>query len=131
MRIFFKFLKEKGQQGVSLYMTIILMAILLAMVLGVTSIIMNGLDIAKGVTDSVKAFHAADTGIENALYQIRIESNCACSCSSPDKCDFSWGDSEWYCSFTNYDCILDPPSVLIKSRGVYHDSQRTIEVQYQ
>jgi Tfp pilus assembly protein PilX len=118
---------RQEEKGVSLYMTIILMAVLLSMVLGVTAIIINGLNIAKGVTDSVKAFHAADTGIENALYRIRIEeledSPCSPVC-------YPWGDSEWSYTFTEYNCNTSTPSISIKSKGVYHGSQRMIEVKY-
>ena len=122
---------RQAEKGVSLYMTVILMAVLLSMVLGVTAIIINGLNIAKGVTDSVKAFHAADTGIENALYRIRIENDCSDPCTFPNPCTLSWGDSEWYYTFTNYTpCDLSIPSISIKSRGVYHESQRMIEVSY-
>ena len=114
-------------------MTVVLMAVLLAMVLGVTAIIINGLNIAKGVTDSVKAFHAADTGIENALYKIRIEGDLFSPCAYPSVCDGdpSWGDpAEWYYTFTDYDYDPGIPSILIRSRGVYHGSQRMIEVRY-
>jgi len=128
---FLKIFKEEREKGVSLYMTIILMAVLLSMVLGVTSIIVNGLNIAKGVTDSVKAFHAADTGIEEALYRIRIESSSSSPCSSPAICDPSWGDpANWYYTFTDYTCDLVTPSISIKCKGVYYGSQRMIEVRY-
>ena len=122
---------RQAEKGVSLYMTVILMAVLLSMVLGVTAIIINGLNIAKGVTDSVKAFHAADTGIENALYRIRIENDCSDPCTFPNSCILSWGDpTNWYYTFTDYQCDLNTPSISIKSKGVYHESQRMIEVSY-
>ncbi|MFA5742968.1 MAG: hypothetical protein WCX77_03805 [Candidatus Paceibacterota bacterium] len=121
---------RQAEKGVALYMTIILMAILMAMVLGVTSIIINGLNVAKGVTDSVKSFHAADTGIENALYKIRIEEDCNPPCLFPDTCTPLWGDPEWQYTFTSYSCTTTPPSILINSKGIYHESQRMIEVEY-
>lgn len=127
---FLKIFKKQKEKGVSLYMTIVLMAVLLAMVLGVTAIIMNGLNIAKGVSDSVKAFHAADTGIENALYKIRIEGDDSPICNSPNVCDYGWGDAQWYSTFTKYECNLASSTISIQSKGIYHASQRTIEVRY-
>ena len=124
---FLKIFGEDAEKGVSLYMTMILMAVLLAMVLGVTSIIINGLNIAKGVTESVKAFHAADTGIEESLYEIRI--NGSCIAPSPISGGLN-GDPEWNYSFPQYTCELVTPSISIRSKGVYHESQRMIEVRY-
>lgn len=47
------------------------MAFLLSIGLGLTVIIVGQLKIMRAVGDSVIAFHAADTGIEQALYQRR------------------------------------------------------------
>lgn len=47
------------------------MTFLLAIGLGLTALIVGQLRIMKNIGDSVIAFHAADTGIERALYQHR------------------------------------------------------------
>jgi len=59
-----------SQKGVSLYLTIIIMVIFLAIVLGVSAILLGQLKMIKGMENSVIAFYAAETGIEKALNDI-------------------------------------------------------------
>jgi hypothetical protein len=59
------------QKGVSLYLALIIMFILIAIALGVSLIIVSQMKMMKGMGDSVVAFYAADTGIEQTLYQVR------------------------------------------------------------
>jgi len=69
-------LLQKGrtiEQGVSLYLAVIIMSILLAIVLGMSTILFYQLKMVGETGSSVVAFYAADTGIERALYD---ENNC-------------------------------------------------------
>jgi Tfp pilus assembly protein PilX len=65
--------KSKGQSGVSLYFAIVVMAILLAIGFGLSTIIISQMRTIRGMGDSVIAFYAADTGIERALYALYKE----------------------------------------------------------
>jgi len=56
-----------SQKGVSLYLAIVIMIILLSAVLGVTTILVGQLRMIKEMENSVIAFYAADTGIEEVL----------------------------------------------------------------
>ena len=56
------------QKGVSLYFAVIVMALMMAIVLGITSIIIYSLKTVKEIGNSVVSLYAADTGIEKALY---------------------------------------------------------------
>lgn len=56
------------EKGVSLYFGVIITSILLAMVLGVSLIIVSQVKIIKGMGDSVVALNAADTGVETMLF---------------------------------------------------------------
>jgi len=69
-------MNRNNQKGVSIFLVVIMMSVFLAIVLGLTSIIVGGSKMSESFGDSVKAFHAADTGIERTLYRIRQESNC-------------------------------------------------------
>jgi len=60
------------QKGVSLYLALMIMFILLAIGLGVSLIIVSQMKMIRGMGDSVIAFYAADTGIERALYEKRV-----------------------------------------------------------
>lgn len=59
--------KSGGGKGISLYFGLIIMAIFLAVALGLTTILIGQMGIMKGMGDSVVAFYAADTGIEKIL----------------------------------------------------------------
>jgi hypothetical protein len=64
---------QTTKKGVSLYLALIIMFILIAIGLGVSLIIVSQMKMMKGMGDSVVAFYAADTGIEHSLYNSRIE----------------------------------------------------------
>jgi len=56
------------QQGVSLVITFLIMTVLIAVVLNVSTILFNEIKIIGDSSNSVSAFHAATTGIETTLY---------------------------------------------------------------
>ena len=57
------------ERGVALYLTIIVMALLLGIALGVGSIFVGGSRLLRGVGHSMVTFYAADAGIERILYE--------------------------------------------------------------
>lgn len=57
-------------KGISLYIAVIIMAVLLAVALGITTILLGQMKMIKGMEESAVAFFAADTGIEKAMYSI-------------------------------------------------------------
>lgn len=57
----------KIQKGTSLYLSLIIMTIILAMALGLSSIFIGQTKTIKQMGNSVIAFYAADTGIEAVL----------------------------------------------------------------
>lgn len=59
--------KVKGQKGLSIYLAVMIMSIILAMVLGITTILTKQIKTIKGIENSVIAFYGADTGIERLL----------------------------------------------------------------
>jgi hypothetical protein len=118
--------KEK-EKGVSIYLVIVMMSVLLAVALGLTSIIIGGSKIAENLGYSVKAFHAADTGIEKALYNINITSG---TCDN-DTSDGSFGtDYSYDVTMTNSGEDCSATGTLITSLGQYKTVKRKIEVSY-
>ena len=57
------------EEGVSLYLTLMIMAIMLAIGLGLTTIFVSRTAMLREIGDSVVAFYAAYTGVENILYE--------------------------------------------------------------
>jgi hypothetical protein len=88
------------EKGVSIYLIIIIISTLLAVSLNIAAVIIGGAKIISGSANSVKAFCAADTGIEAALYQSLT------SCG--DLTGTVGGDSKYYysvdISYSGADC---------------------------
>jgi len=109
-----------NQKGVSLYLAIIILSILSAVSLGLISMSISGIKIAKGLENSVISFYAANTGIERSLYDRRKQA----------------GGGEFYGTLlegeAGYDVsvIVDGEEITIKSIGIYRNTQRAIEVKY-
>lgn len=57
------------QKGFSLYLAIVIMGALLALALGINTILLGQLKTTRELGDSVIAFYAADSGIERELYE--------------------------------------------------------------
>jgi hypothetical protein len=55
------------KKGISIYLAIIIMALLLAIVLGLNTILVSQIKVIRNIGYSVSAFYAAETGIEEAL----------------------------------------------------------------
>lgn len=115
-----------GRRGVSLYLALMLMTILLGIALGISSIFLGQIKILKELGYSVIAFYAADAGIEEALMN-RESPSTICLEASP--CLLANGASYYIgirpagagCSASNY---------CIKSIGQYKETKRAVEIQY-
>lgn len=144
------------EKGISLYIAILIMSILLALVLGMTAISFGQLRIVRGIENSVIAFHAADTGIERVLKKIIYDSD-EINLTSPYSDTFANGadyqTDVLCCSSLNVSCnFYDPgedcPAGLseapacpasdccsasrycIRSEGNFNKTKRAIEATY-
>ena len=118
---------KNNQKGISIYLVMVMVSILLSAALGMTSIIIGGSKIAETLGYSVKAFHAADTGIEKALYNIKITAG---------TCDNSTSDGSFGANYT-YDVTMSTTGAncagsvtTITSLGTYLTTSRKIEASY-
>ncbi|MDO8601414.1 MAG: hypothetical protein Q7R46_01885 [bacterium] len=59
---------KNHEKGVSIYLSLVIMGILLSLALGLNSILLGQINITQEVANSVVAFYAAETGIERELY---------------------------------------------------------------
>lgn len=64
------------KKGVSIYLIVIIISTLLAVSLNLATLIIGGTKTIVNSADSVKAFYAADSGIEAALYQ-SLKTDCS------------------------------------------------------
>ncbi|MCK9445577.1 hypothetical protein M0Q50_01625 [bacterium] len=113
---------NNNQKGVSVYITIIILSILLAVSLGLSSIIVGGAKLSENLSYSIKALHAADTGVERALYNVFKNGNCTTPVTGTCGTDCSYSVE-----------ITDPAGTCsgqgtnIKSLGTYKETKRKIE----
>ena len=63
-----KLLMINSNRGTTLYLALIILAILTAIVFSVSSIILGQIKTMRGMGNSIIALYAADTGIEKKLY---------------------------------------------------------------
>jgi hypothetical protein len=103
-----------AKKGVSLYLALVIMFILIAIALGVSLIIVSQMKMMKGMGDSVVAFYAADTGIEQTLYQVRVGGGWSGDISG------SVGGASYY--------VTSPASDTYRSKGSFANVKRAIEI---
>lgn len=118
------------QKGISLYLAVIIMAILLAIVLGLSTILFGQIRTIRGMGDSVIAFYHADTGIEGRLYIDKKchEGNCealgfVCKPSCSGIADQVFED-------VNYKVIVSNNGTIFQSTGIYKEIKRAIEITF-
>lgn len=64
--------KNKNQKGFVALFTVLLVSVILAMALGIASLSLKEIVLSSTASDGNKAFYAADSGIECALYLEKI-----------------------------------------------------------
>ena len=113
--------KYKSGGGVSLYLAFMIMTILLAIALGLSSIFLGQTKMIRTMGNSVMAFYAADAGIEKVLVDR----------ANPDL-------TPDYYNGANYQVIVtqggigncEADNYCITSVGIYQETRRAIEIQY-
>ena len=123
---------NNNQKAVSVYLTIVIMAVLLSVILGLSSIIVGGAKIAKVLGDSVKAFHAADTGMEKALYCVKNNAgDCALSlaCANDVPNTFA-ADYGWVTTMFDEGGGCAGAVSRIETEGTYLTTKRKVEAFY-
>lgn len=121
-------MKEKFRKGISLYFTVILLSTVLVISLGLTTILISQMKSLRGIGYSTKAFYAADTGVERALYKGvgGCPEDNPCSSTLPNGSSYSvYGRSPGSVS-----CDSSVPNECIFSLGSYKDTNRRIKSDY-
>jgi len=126
-------------KGIALILTVVLVALGMAIVLGLTGIFISSLVASRNIHFSTIAFYAGDSGIEGALYAERIlgvlPAGFTCNTDGPqgsednenlDTCLNQLDNGGYY----QYIVTGASPNKTITSRGKFNDVERTIEVNY-
>ncbi len=116
-------------------MALLVMSIIMASSIALSGIVMQGLKISRGLDDSVVAFYAAESGIEENLYLISTSPpppppplpppNPTCSESPPSPL-FNNREVTWVrtCTFQS----SGSREVILRATGIYHTSRMALQV---
>ncbi len=116
-----------SKKGAALVISIIILTTLLAISLGLSTILIGQMKMFKGMEDSVQAFFAADTGIEKVLFVVKNQEPNEVGWpisgylnNNEAKYEVQYLDKgENSCSGSYY---------CLKSKGVFRERQRAIEI---
>lgn len=134
-----------SQKGISLYITLILTSIILAIALGMSLLFVGQLKMTREIGNSTKAFFAADAGMEQALnsdiaalvninepnifgtdYGYTVEITCCNPALHPVICKVGVSLSCPIGLATDDDCLGQ--YFCYRSKGTYKDITRAIEI---
>ena len=112
------------EKGVSLYLTIVILSVLVTALLALITISVSQIKIIWTLGDSVVAYYAADTGIERVLYDLYQGGYVPV----PGECPYpAWqtlGEAKYKV------CVSEDSTSTIWSTGIYKNSQRKIEINF-
>ena len=137
---------RSNQKGISLLFIVLITSLILSIGLGLTALLIQGMRITGEIGYSVVAFYAADSGIEEALYDLYQN-------SSPSAEHSGNLDGVYYQTFAKCDkdanpnpdlpdsCLLGEANIdpncdgdtlkyCLKSLGSYQRVKRAIEIKY-
>lgn len=119
-----------NNRGVSLYLSLLILSILLAIGLGLSTILIGQLRIIRAIEDSTIAFFSADTGIEREL---KTKSEVGTSYSGYIDLNNN-GIQDQEDSYYQVS-VLDPAScnvsnLCLRSVGTFKQTKRAVEIKY-
>ncbi len=118
----------KNKKASSLLLSLLILTAILTIGFGISSLLLVELKMTRNVPESLRAYYAAESGIERALYEERKGSG-ASDIGNPPSCS----DEDAVC-LDNQACYSvkftsgDPD--VIKSYGCFRGIKRAIEVTY-
>ena len=121
---------KKNQKGVSLYLTIVILSVLTASLLALTSIAISQIKVIYKIGDSVVAFYAADSGAEQLLYEkLLYESPGGESYLSANagKCPVFSGNV----GLATYRVCVDSSGTSVYSTGTYKETERRVGLNFE
>lgn len=114
--------QDKQQQGISLFITMLIISILSGSLLTLSLVISSQMKVVFDLGDAVVSFIAADACAERALYNTRQ--------LDPAVYDNFFIDT--FSSGARCDVVIDAagPEIIIKSTGSHKGTKRAIEVKF-
>lgn len=119
-----------NQQGAALLLTLLILTAVLAIAFGVSGLMLGEIKISQEVPKSLRAYYAAEAGIERSLYDARKGAG-ASDIGSPPSCVGSGAvclDGSDTCY--SVDVVATGNPTIIKSYGCYKGVRRSIEISW-
>jgi len=132
--------KNNQEKGVALFLSVLIISVILAIGLGISGILIQQIKISGNIGDSVVAFYAADSGIEQQIYDLYKNE------THSSEYEEILNSGAYYsvsvvCSQGNENCLPGIPvaeeeecnslnNFCIKSIGTFQTAKRAIEVNY-
>ena len=117
-------IKIQNSRGVSLFLAVFIMSVLLAISFGISGILIGQIKTMSEIGYSVVAFYAADSGIENVLMDRESPSYI------PETTLPNGATYEVFVAEEDTENCSDDLNYCIKSIGSYQKTKRAIEIQY-
>ncbi len=120
--------KLKMESGIALILTISILSGLLALALGISTLLVREMKLSQEIANSGIAYGAADAGIERFMYGVNKED------LDPTTCQC--GTSNCYTDILSNDASYivctkkTTPPVEIKSTGTFSSTNRSIQITY-
>ena len=128
--------KKQNFKGVSLYVVLMVLSILLGISLGLNSLFVGQLKIFVSAEDSVSAFYAADTGIERNLFEMQesytniplFDGGATFSVETVCNPDFDYCAT--FCPTCNSPASCTAPRFCMTSNGEFNGVKRALFVKF-
>lgn len=125
-----KICNKNKERGASLLLTILVLTAIMSIALGISTLMLVEMKLSREVIKSLRAYYAAEAGIERSLYDDRKEGGASDIGSSPSWC----AGIGKVCLDGSDTCYAVDVTVgattYIKSYGCYKGARRAIEVSY-
>jgi hypothetical protein len=124
---------RKFKKGASVYLVIMVGAVMLAIILGLVSLLIRRQVVIRQLSESVLALHGADSGIERILYAVRKESYDPATCTpTPCQAPYPAGGDPTLTNGVEYETYVQSTGTETKLRaiGLYRQIRRAIEITY-
>ncbi len=122
----------KQERGAAILLTFLVLTTVFVIALGISGLMLGETKMSREVPRSLRAYYAAESGIEKSLYDARKGAG-ANDIGSPPRCSSGTGaiclDAENATCYS-IDVTSTPPNVNIKSYGCYKEVRRAIEISY-
>lgn len=129
-------IKIQNLKAVSLYLSLMVLSILLAIFLGLSSLLFGQIKMFGAVGESVIAFYAADTGIERNLFAVKGSyTNIPVFAGGAvftvvTTCNPAYTYCTNYCPDCSFDSSCSAPRFCMTSNGQFYETKRAIFVKF-